>query len=275
MPEPVPGPAPDPMPTAVPDTASDLVLVEYDGPVTTVAINRPEVRNAVDGPTAAALAAAFRQFDADEAARVAVLTGAGGTFCAGADLKAVGSARGNRTEPDGDGPMGPTRLQLGKPVIAAVEGHAVAGGLELALWCDLRVADQTAVFGVFCRRWGVPLIDGGTVRLPRLIGQSRAMDLILTGRPVDAEEAFRIGLANRVVAAGTARAAAEELAAQLARFPQRCMRGDRASVLGQHGRTEQQALAAEFAGGLAALREETRSGANRFAEGAGRHGSFD
>src|SRR5437879_6161300 len=198
---------------------ADRVLVEASGPVTTVIINRPEVRNAVDGPTAAALAEAFRTFDADETTSVAVLTGAGGTFCAGADLKAVGSERGNRVEPTGDGPMGPTRMRLSKPVIAAVSGHAVAGGLELALWCDLRVADESAVFGVFCRRWGVPLIDGGTVRLPRLIGQSRAMDLILTGRPVDAGEALAFGLANRVVPAGQALAAAQELAAQLANFP--------------------------------------------------------
>ncbi len=268
-------PASDPAAGIGPDQPVDLVLVERDGPVTTIVINRPEVRNAVDGPTATALAEAFRRFDADATASVAVLTGAGGTFCAGADLKAVGSPRGNRTEPDGDGPMGPTRLCLGKPVIAAVAGHAVAGGLELALWCDLRVVEETAVFGVFCRRWGVPLIDGGTVRLPRLIGQSRAMDLILTGRPVDAEEAFRIGLANRVVPAGTARAAAEELAGQLARFPQRCLRGDRESVLGQHGLAEQQAMRVEFTGGLAALRAETRRGAARFAEGAGRHGAVE
>jgi enoyl-CoA hydratase len=253
---------------------TDRVLVETSGPVTTVIINRPEVRNAVDGPTATALAEAFRTFDADETASVAVLTGAGDAFCAGADLKAVGSDRGNRVDPTGDGPMGPTRMRLGKPVIAAVSGHAVAGGLELALWCDLRVADESAVFGVFCRRWGVPLIDGGTVRLPRLIGQSRAMDLILTGRPVDAAEALHIGLANRVVPTGTARAAAEELAASLAAFPQRCLRGDRASALGQWGLDEQGALAAEFAGARAALTEETLGGAARFAGGAGRHGTF-
>jgi enoyl-CoA hydratase len=253
---------------------ADQVLVETSGPVTTVIINRPAARNAVDGPTAAALAEAFRTFDADETASVAVLTGAEGTFCAGADLKAVGTERGNRVEPTGDGPMGPTRMRLSKPVIAAVSGHAVAGGLELALWCDLRVADETAVFGVFCRRWGVPLIDGGTVRLPRLIGQSRAMDLILTGRPVDAAEALHIGLANRVVPAGQARAAAEELAASLAGFPQACMRGDRASALSQWGLDEQEALSAEFAGARAALTEETVAGAARFASGEGRHGSF-
>jgi enoyl-CoA hydratase len=254
---------------------AEQVLLERSGPVTTVIINRPEARNAVDGPTAAALVEAFRTFDADETASVAVLTGAGDTFCAGADLKAVGSERMNRLAPDGDGPMGPSRLRLSKPVIAAVSGHAVAGGLELALWCDLRVADETAVFGVFCRRWGVPLIDGGTVRLPRLIGQSRAMDLILTGRPVDAAEALHIGLANRVVHAGRARAAAQELAASLAAFPQQCLRGDRASALTQWGLSEADALAAEFAGARAALTEETVAGARRFASGAGRHGSFD
>jgi enoyl-CoA hydratase len=254
---------------------AEEVIVETSGPVTTVIINRPQARNAVDGPTAAALAEAFRAFDADETSGVAVLTGSEGTFCAGADLKAVGSARGNRLDPAGDGPMGPTRMRLTKPVIAAVAGHAVAGGLELALWCDLRVADETAVFGVFCRRWGVPLIDGGTVRLPRLIGQSRAMDLILTGRPVDAAEALHIGLANRLVPAGQARAAAEELAASLAAFPQHCLRGDRASALSQWSLTEESALAAEFAGATAALSEETVAGAARFASGAGRHGSFD
>jgi enoyl-CoA hydratase len=254
---------------------TDVVLVERSGPVTTVSINRPAVRNAVDGPTAAALADAFRAFEADPDASVAVLTGSGDTFCAGADLKAVGTERSNRTEDTGDGPMGPTRMRLSKPVIAAVTGHAVAGGLELALWCDLRVADETAVFGVFCRRWGVPLIDGGTVRLPRLIGESRAMDLILTGRPVDAAEAHAIGLANRLVPAGTALAAAQALAADLARFPQRCLRGDRQSVLDNTGRPEPEALAAEFARGRAALAEETAPGAARFAAGEGRHGSFD
>src|SRR5690349_19875901 len=194
------------------------VRVERDGPVFTVILSRPEVRNAVDGPTAGQLAEAFRRFDADADAAVAVLWGEGGTFCAGADLKALGTERGNRVEPmDADGPMGPTRLRLTKPVIAAIAGHAVAGGLELALWCDLRVAEPDAVFGVFCRRWGVPLVDGGTVRLPRLIGRSRAMDMILTGRPVSAEEACDIGLANRLVPAGQARPEAEALAAELAR----------------------------------------------------------
>src|SRR5437763_4422350 len=206
------------------------VRVERDGLVTTVILDRPAVRNAVDGPTAAALADAFRAFGADDGAHVAVLWGAGGTFCAGADLKAVGGPDGNRSEPDGDGPMGPTRLRLAKPVIAAIAGHAVAGGLELALWCDLRVAEEGAVLGVFCRRWGVPLIDGGTVRLGRLIGTSRAMDMILTGRPVDAAEALAIGLANRVVPDGTSRSAAETLGQELAGFPQTCLREDRLSL---------------------------------------------
>ncbi|MFJ1764246.1 crotonase/enoyl-CoA hydratase family protein [Amycolatopsis sp. NPDC088138] len=252
------------------------VLVERDGPVTTITLDRPAARNAVDGPTAAELADAFRAFDADPEAAVAVLTGAGGAFCAGADLKAIGTGRMNRTHPDGDGPMGPTRMRLGKPVIAAVHGHAVAGGLELALWCDLRVADATAVFGVFCRRWGVPLIDGGTVRLPRLIGQSRAMDLILTGRPVDADEALAIGLANRLVPAGEAVSAAQELARQLAAFPQTCLRGDRASALAQWGLSEEDALAAEFGAALdtGVLTAEAADGAARFSGGAGRHGSF-
>ncbi|WP_458249400.1 crotonase/enoyl-CoA hydratase family protein [Streptomyces sp. MAI_2237] len=246
---------------------------ERQGHVTTVVLSRPEARNAVDGPTAAELAAAFREFEADEEARVAVLWGEGGTFCAGADLKAVGTERGNRVAEDGDGPMGPTRLRLSKPVIAAVAGHAVAGGLELALWCDLRVAEEDAVFGVFCRRWGVPLIDGGTVRLPRLIGQSRALDLILTGRPVRAPEAYAMGLANRLVPTGTARAAAEELAAEIARFPQTCLRGDRASALEQEGLTEEEAMRGELRHGMRVLAQGLE-GAARFASGAGRHGSF-
>src|SRR5215467_184651 len=207
------------------------VRVERDGPVTTVIMDRPGVRNAVDGPTAAALAGAFRSFDADDGAHVAVLWGAGGTFCAGADLKALGGPDGNRAGPDGDGPMGPTRLRLAKPVIAAIAGHAVAGGLELALWCDLRVAEEDAVFGVFCRRWGVPLIDGGTVRLPRVIGTSRAMDMVLTGREVRADEALLMGLANRLVPTGTSREAAERLAADLAALPQNCLRQDRLSAI--------------------------------------------
>ncbi|MQY05700.1 crotonase/enoyl-CoA hydratase family protein [Actinomadura macrotermitis] len=249
------------------------VRTERQGPVTTVILSRPEVRNAVDGPTAAALADAFRAFEADPDAHVAVLWGEGGTFCAGADLKGIGEGRGNRVAPGGDGPMGPTRMRLTKPVIAAVAGHAVAGGLELALWCDLRVAEQDAVFGVFCRRWGVPLIDGGTVRLPRLIGTSRAMDLILTGRPVDAAEALDIGLANRVVPTGEARRAAEELAADIARFPQACLRGDRMSVLEQDGLAEADAIAGELKHGMNALHEAVE-GAARFAAGLGRHGDF-
>ncbi|WAL65868.1 crotonase/enoyl-CoA hydratase family protein [Amycolatopsis cynarae] len=251
------------------------VLVDRHGPVTTIGIDRPERRNAVDRATAEALAEAFRAFEQDEEAAVAVLYGTGGTFCSGADLTAISEGRPNRTARTGDGPMGPTRMRLSKPVIAAVSGHAVAGGLELALWADLRVAEETAVFGVFCRRWGVPLIDGGTVRLPRLIGESRAMDLILTGRAVDAEEALRIGLANRVVPAGQALVAARELAGQIAAFPQTCLRQDRASVLEQHGLDEERALANEFEHGLVSLASDTVAGATRFATGAGRHGSFD
>ncbi|MET8598028.1 crotonase/enoyl-CoA hydratase family protein [Streptomyces althioticus] len=250
------------------------VRIERRGAVTTVVLSRPEARNAVDGPTAAELADAFRAFEADDEARAAVLWGEGGTFCAGADLKALGTERANRVTEDGDGPMGPTRLRLSKPVIAAVSGHAVAGGLELALWCDLRVAEEDAVFGVFCRRWGVPLIDGGTVRLPRLVGTSRAMDMILTGRPVPAAEAYAMGLANRVVPVGRAREEAEELAASLARFPQACLRSDRASVLEQEGLGEEEALAAEIRHGAAVL-AESLEGAARFASGAGRHGAFD
>ncbi|NUV54078.1 crotonase/enoyl-CoA hydratase family protein [Streptomyces coelicolor] len=250
------------------------VRTERRGAVTTVVLSRPEARNAVDGPTAAELADVFRAFEADDEERVAVLWGEGGTFCAGADLKALGTERANRVTEDGDGPMGPTRLRLSKPVIAAVSGHAVAGGLELALWCDLRVAEEDAVFGVFCRRWGVPLIDGGTVRLPRLIGTSRAMDMILTGRPVPAAEAYAMGLANRVVPVGRARAEAEELAASLARFPQACLRSDRTSVLEQEGLGEEEALAAELRHGTAVL-AESLEGAARFASGAGRHGVFD
>ncbi|GGP32813.1 enoyl-CoA hydratase [Streptomyces variabilis] len=250
------------------------VRTERRGAVTTVVLSRPEARNAVDGPTAAELADVFRAFEADDEARVAVLWGEGGTFCAGADLKALGTERANRVTEDGDGPMGPTRLRLSKPVIAAVSGHAVAGGLELALWCDLRVAEEDAVFGVFCRRWGVPLVDGGTVRLPRLIGTSRAMDMILTGRPVPAPEAYAMGLANRVVPVGRARAEAEELAASLARFPQACLRSDRASVLEQEGLGEEEALSAELRHGSAVL-AESLEGAARFASGAGRHGVFD
>jgi enoyl-CoA hydratase len=251
------------------------VRIEKQGPVTTVILHRPEARNAVDGPTGAALEEAFRSFDADDSAQVAVLYGDGGTFCAGADLKAIGTERQNRVDPTGAGPMGPSRLVLSKPVIAAVAGHAVAGGLELACWCDLRVVEEDAVFGVFCRRWGVPLIDGGTIRLPRLIGQSRALDLILTGRPVDAAEALSMGLANRVVKKGEARSAAEALARELAAFPQACLRADRHSVLTQWSLEEPQALRREFEGGLEALRVEGVHGAARFAKGAGRHGRFE
>jgi enoyl-CoA hydratase len=253
---------------------SEAVRVERSGPVYTVLLSRPERRNAVDGATALALADAFREFDADSGAAVAVLHGEGGVFCAGADLAAAGTDAGNRVAPDGDGPMGPTRLRLGKPVIAAVAGYAVAGGLELALWCDLRVAEEGAVFGVFCRRWGVPLIDGGTVRLPRLIGASRAMDMVLTGRPVNAGEALAMGLVNRVVADGTSRAAAEELARELAAFPQRCLREDRLSLLEGEGLEEPAALANEFGHGLKSL-AEVQAGLERFRSGAGRHGVFD
>ncbi|MBQ0851922.1 crotonase/enoyl-CoA hydratase family protein [Streptomyces sp. BH-SS-21] len=249
------------------------VRIERQGYVTTVVLSRPEARNAVDGPTAAELAGAFRAFEADESARAAVLWGEGGTFCAGADLKALGTERANRVAEDGDGPMGPTRMRLSKPVIAAVAGHAVAGGLELALWCDLRIAEEDAVFGVFCRRWGVPLIDGGTVRLPRIVGTGRAMDMILTGRPVPASEAYGMGLANRVVPTGRARAEAEELAATIAGFPQACLRRDRSSVLDQEGLTERAALGVELRHGRGVL-AESMEGAARFSAGAGRHGSF-
>ncbi len=254
-----------------------MVDIERDGPVFTVVLSRPDVRNAVDRPTAEALADAFRAFDDDPDAKVGVLWGEGGTFCAGADLKAVAEdpARINRLEEGGDGPMGPSRMWLSKPVIAAISGHAVAGGLELALWCDLRVVEQDAVLGVFCRRWGVPLIDGGTVRLPRLIGLSRALDLILTGRPVGAEEALAMGLANRVVPSGQARAAAEALAHELARFPQACLRADRRSAYEQGGLELDAALLQEFRGGVGALMDEGVAGATAFARGAGRHGRFE
>ncbi|MFH8568353.1 crotonase/enoyl-CoA hydratase family protein [Streptomyces sp. NPDC017993] len=250
------------------------VRVERTGPVTTVVLSRPASRNAVDGATAIQLADAFREFEADDGAHVAVLWGEDGTFCSGADLKAVGTEQGNRVAPDGDGPMGPTRMRLSKPVIAAVAGHAVAGGLELALWCDLRIAEEDAVFGVFCRRWGVPLIDGGTVRLPRLIGASRARDLVLTGRPVAAVEALDIGLVHRLVPTGTARTAAESLAAEIAGLPQACLRSDRASLLDQEGEPEADAMARELLHGQAVLAEGVE-GAARFAAGAGRHGEPD
>ncbi|TDT37049.1 enoyl-CoA hydratase [Halospina denitrificans] len=253
------------------------VVTERHDDLLLVRLNRPESRNAVDGPTAERLAAAFREFEADDGLRVAVLTGNGAHFCAGADLKGVSEgARVNRLSPEGDGPMGPSRLRLTKPVIAAVSGYCVAGGLELAAWCDLRVADDTAVFGVFCRRFGVPLIDGGTVRLPRLIGQSHAMDMILTGRPVEADEALRMGLANRVVTRGEAIDQAMTLARQLADFPQTCLRGDRLSVLEQWSLPESEALANEFRHGQATLASgETVSGAGRFGSGQGRHGAFE
>jgi len=267
------------------------VKVSRNGSVTTVIIDRPHARNAVDGPTAIALFEAFDEFERDDAASVAVLWGDHGTFCAGADLKAIGTPNSNPThrigrapdvadpaapgsdvaDPAAPAPMGPTRMVLSKPVIAAVSGYAVAGGLELALWCDLRVVEADAVFGVFCRRWGVPLIDGGTVRLPRLIGHSRAMDMILTGRSVGADEALAIGLANRMVPKGQARKAAEELAAELARSPQGCLRADRFSALHQWGRSEADAMDFEF-GSLTRVAAESIAGARRFADGAGRHG---
>lgn len=248
------------------------VRAEHDGPVTIVTLDRPDVRNAVDGPTAKALADAFRAYDADPGASVAILCGAGGTFCAGADLKALGTPTGNRVAPDGDGPMGPTRMRLRKPVIAAIAGYAVAGGLELALWCDLRIAEEDAVLGVFSRRWGVPLIDGGTVRLPRLIGAGRAADLILTGRPVTAQEAERIGLVDRVVPRGQALAAARDLAAALAALPQTGLRHDLQSLHEQEGLPLDEALANELRHGYASLRD-VAAGVGRFTAGEGRHGT--
>lgn len=247
------------------------ITIDTHGPVRVIAINRPEKRNAVDPATADLLRDAFAACDEDDAIAAAVLTGNGGSFCAGFDLTAVGQGR---YDPDGPGPMGPTRQQSRKPVIAAIEGHAVAGGLELALWCDLRVASTTAVFGVFCRRWGVPLIDGGTVRLPRIIGHGRALDMILTGRPVDADEALAFGLANRVVPAGQALDEAIALAKEIARFPQLCMMTDRASSYAQWDMTTQTALRQEAHEGRKPLRAEAALGAQRFADGAGRGGSF-
>ncbi|MCB9686506.1 MAG: crotonase/enoyl-CoA hydratase family protein [Alphaproteobacteria bacterium] len=250
-----------------------MVRIETRDRVTTVILDRPEARNAVDRPTAEALSEAFRAFDDDDASDVAVLWGAGGTFCAGADLKAFADPdRRNRLSAEGDGPMGPSRMRLSKPVIAAISGHAVAGGLELACWCDLRVVERDAVLGVFCRRWGVPLIDGGTVRLTRLIGQSRAMDLVLTGRAVGAEEALAMGLANRVVEAGEARVAAEALARELSALPQACLRADRAGVLGAFDGPEDEVLRAEYLRGEAVL-GEAAAGVARFVAGVGRHGS--
>ena len=251
------------------------IKVEYEGPVTIVTIDRPEVRNCVNRETAEELADAWRAFDADDDAKVGVFCGEETGFCAGADLKAVATGEGNRAAPDGDGPMGPSRMVLSKPVIGAITGHAVAGGLELALWCDMRIAEEDAVLGVFCRRWGVPLIDGGTVRLPRLIGMGHAMDMILTGRPVGAEEALAMGLVNRVVARGQARTAAIELAKGLARFPQTCMNSDRRSAYEQHALDLDQAIANEFRLGMNALQQEAAAGAQRFAEGKGRGGTFE
>ena len=254
------------------------VLIEKKDRIFTVIINRPEAKNAVDGPTATALADAFREFEKDDRFSVAVLCGIGNTFCAGADLKALDSldkSRSNRLEPEGDGPMGPSRMMLKKPVIAAISGYAVAGGLELALWCDMRVMEETAVFGVFCRRFGVPLIDGGTVRLPRLIGMSHAMDLILTGRPVEAIEAKSIGLANRISPHGKSRETAEELATQIAKFPQTCMLSDRLSAYEQWGKSLEDALINEFQRGMEPIRNGgALEGASRFTKGVGKHGKF-
>ncbi len=249
------------------------VITKRNGHVVTVMINRPEVRNAVDNETAELLADAFRSFDSDETARVAVFSGVNGTFCAGADLNQMASGdRRKRWHESSDGPMGPSRLMLSKPVIGAIEGHAVAGGLELALWCDLRVADSKSVFGVFSRRWGVPLLDGGTVRLPRMVGMAHAMDMLLTGRPVGGEEAHRIGLATRLVKDGDVLAEAEKLAADIARFPQTAVRYDRASAYAQWGLDLDSAIMAEFNAGKSA--PEAESGAGRFVKGAGRHGDF-
>lgn len=255
----------------------DKISVELRERTTIISITRPQVRNAVDGETARALAAAFREFDANADSDVAVLYGQYGTFCAGADLKAIATASGgNPLTREGDGPMGPSRMVLGKPVIAAISGYAVAGGLELALWCDLRVVERSAVLGVYCRRWGVPLIDGGTIRLPRLIGHSRALDLILTGRGVAADEALQMGLANRVVDDGEALQAAVALARQLGRFPQTCLRSDRQSAYEQWDLSLEDALHNEFERGLAVIASrETVDGATRFASGKGRHGDFD
>lgn len=251
------------------------VRVEKKGVITTVILDNPEVKNAVDGPTAAELAKAFREFEADEKARVAVLWGDHGCFCAGANLKAIAEGRGNRVDPDGDGPMGPSRMVLSKPVIAAVAGFAVAGGLELAIWCDMRVVERDAIFGVFCRRFGVPLIDGGTIRLARLIGLSRALDMILTGRSVAAEEALQFGLANRVVDPGQSRTEAEKLAREIAKFPQTCLREDRLSTYEQYGMNLKDALQNEFRHGIKTLESmETFDGAARFTQGEGKHGQF-
>jgi enoyl-CoA hydratase len=250
------------------------VNTELIGTTFVVAINRPDVRNAVNGVVATALADAFRAFEANDEAKVAVLAGEGGTFCAGADLKAIGTPGANRVRADGDGPMGPTRMALSKPVIAAIDGHAVAGGMELALWCDLRVMEEDAILGVFCRRWGVPLIDGGTVRLPRIVGAGRALDLILTGRAVGATEALAMGLVSRVVEKGFVRTAALDLAEEIASFPEVCMREDRLSLYEGLGRPEAEAMAMEFSHGSTSLRADMRENVSRFVSGEGRHGSF-
>ncbi|MBN1635716.1 MAG: crotonase/enoyl-CoA hydratase family protein [Deltaproteobacteria bacterium] len=252
------------------------VIIEKQPPVFTVVINRPEVRNAVDRETAELLFEAFEEFEKDESMRVAVLWGEGGNFCAGADLKAISNAKPNRLDPDGPGPMGPSRMILSKPVIAAVSGYAVAGGLELACWCDLRIMEKNAIFGVFCRRWGVPLIDGGTVRLARLIGVSHALDMILTGRAVHADDAYRMGLANMVVDDGRAKDHAQNLAAQISQFPQVCLKHDRLSLIEglELGFTD--AMANEFRHGMQVIQsKETVQGATRFKNGSGRHGTFD
>lgn len=251
------------------------IRIEKDFPVFTIIIDNPRVKNAVDGKTAEELANAFRDFENEEKAEVAVLWGTNGTFCSGANLKALLEGNGNRVELDGDGPMGPTRMMLSKPVIAAIAGHAVAGGLELALWCDLRVVEKSAIFGVFCRRFGVPLIDGGTVRLPRLIGLSRALDMILTGRPVTAQEAYDWGLANRVVNDGTAREEAEKLAREIANFPKTCMRNDRLSTYEQIGMNLEKAMQNEFEYGLRTLESgEYLEGSKKFSSGMGKYGRF-
>ena len=251
------------------------VRVERKGPVTTVIMNRPEARNAVNGPAAAELYEAFDEFDKDDSASVAVLWGDNGTFCAGADLKAFGTPDANSVHRTGPGPMGPSRMVLSKPVIAAVSGYAVAGGLELALWCDMRVVEEEAIMGVFCRRWGVPLIDGGTVRLPRIVGQGRALEITLTGRKVPAEECLRIGLCEYVTPKGGARAKAEELAQEIARFPQVCVRADRRSAIRSHGLGVREALIQEWYNGRQALIEDGVAGATRFKSGLGRHGDFE
>ncbi len=253
-----------------------VIRVEKNYPIYTVIIDNPEVKNAIDKDAANQLVNAFREFEQDDNALIAVLWGENQNFCSGANLKAITEGRGNRIEKDGDGPMGPSRLQLSKPVIAAVAGYAVAGGLELALWCDLRIIERNAIFGVFCRRFGVPLIDGGTVRLPRLIGLSRALDMILTGRPVNAEEAYNWGLANRIVDIGQSRQEAEKLARQIAEFPQICMKNDRLSSYSQFGLNIKDAMFQEFEYGLNTLETgEHLKGSKTFIQGKGKHGSFD